>query len=139
MSKVKRLKQSLDSGCFSSLIPEYRDVHVLASTLKLYLRELPEPLLTFSLHHEWMKSMAYPENQRLDVVKTIISKLPQENRENLAYLIQFLAKLQHHPENKMSTSSVAIVMAPNLLWHKNDEDNMNMGNCATVNMLLEFF
>lgn len=139
MSKVKRLKQSLDSGCFSNLIPEYRDVHVLASTMKLYLRELPEPLLTFSLHHEWMNSMAYPENQRLDVVRGILARLPRENRENLAYLIQFLAKLQQYPENKMSSSSVAIVMAPNLLWHKNDEDNMNMGNCATINMLLEFF
>nr|CAI5834456.1 unnamed protein product [Callosobruchus analis] len=37
-TKVKRLKSSIDSGCFVALIPEYRDAHVLASLLKLYLR-----------------------------------------------------------------------------------------------------
>jgi hypothetical protein len=43
-SRVKRLRSSIDSGCFSQkLIPEYQDVHVLASALKMYLRELPDP------------------------------------------------------------------------------------------------
>ncbi|KAH1008544.1 hypothetical protein HUJ05_009090 [Dendroctonus ponderosae] len=136
-SKVKRLKASIDSGCFSVLIPEYRDVHVLASTLKSYLRDLPEPLLTYHLHKEWMKSMQYPENQRIEVVRHLLSKLPQENRENLAYLIQFLARLTHHTENKMSSSNIAIVIAPNLLWNKDEEMNVNMGNCVTINMLVE--
>ncbi|ENN73606.1 hypothetical protein YQE_09853, partial [Dendroctonus ponderosae] len=136
-SKVKRLKASIDSGCFSVLIPEYRDVHVLASTLKSYLRDLPEPLLTYHLHKEWMKSMQYPESQRIEVVRHLLSKLPQENRENLAYLIQFLARLTHHTENKMSSSNIAIVIAPNLLWNKDEEMNVNMGNCVTINMLVE--
>ncbi|XP_030750883.1 rho GTPase-activating protein 17-like isoform X2 [Sitophilus oryzae] len=139
MSKVKRLKSSIDSGCFTSLIPEYRDVHVLASTLKSYLRELPEPLLTYSLHKDWLQSMQGPEDQRIEIVKHLLNKLPQENRDNLAYLIQFLAKLTQHTENKMSSSNIAIVIAPNLLWDKYEEANTNMGTCVTINMLVELF
>ncbi|KAF7270622.1 SH3 domain-binding protein 1-like isoform X2 [Rhynchophorus ferrugineus] len=139
MSKVRRLKSAMDSGCFSVLIPEYRDVHVLASTLKSYLRELPEPLLTFHLHKEWLHSTQVPEDQKVDTVRNLLDRLPQENRDNLAYLIQFLAKLTQHPENKMSSSNIAIVMAPNLLWDKCEEANTNMGTCVTINMLVELF
>ncbi|XP_057651897.1 rho GTPase-activating protein 92B-like isoform X1 [Diorhabda carinulata] len=136
-SKVKRLKASIDSGCFSVLIPEYRDVHILASLLKLYLRELPEPLLTYHLHKEWLDAVQVPEIYRLEVVKEIVAKLPQENKDNLAYLFQFLSKLAKHPENKMTASNIAIVLSPNLLWNKHENLNVNIGNCVTVNILVE--
>lgn len=136
-SKVKRLKASIDSGCFSVLIPEYRDVHILASLLKLYLRELPEPLLTYHLHKDWLDAVQVPEIYRLEVVKEIVAKLPQENQDNLAYLFQFLSKLAKHPENKMTASNIAIVLSPNLLWNKHENLNVNIGNCVTVNILVE--
>lgn len=138
-TKVKRLKAAIDSGCFSHIIQEYKDVHILASLLKLYLRELPEPLLTFHLHKEWIDAAQVSENRRLEVVKNIISKLPQENRDNLAYLFQFLSKLTEHPENKMSPSNIAIVLSPNLLWNKHENLNVNIGNCVTINILVELF
>ncbi|XP_044268980.1 SH3 domain-binding protein 1-like isoform X2 [Tribolium madens] len=138
MSRVKRLKSSIDSGCFSpKLIPEYQDMHVLASALKMYLRELPDPLLTSKLYNEWLQSMQKPESERLDIVKGLIASLPRENRDNLAFLIQFLSELSRHPQNKMSSSNIAIVVAPNLLWDK--EEAMNMGNCAASSMLVELF
>ncbi|XP_072394395.1 rho GTPase-activating protein 44-like isoform X2 [Diabrotica undecimpunctata] len=135
-SKVKRLKAAIDSGCFSVLIPEYRDVHILSSLLKLYLRELPEPLLTDHLHKEWLDAVQVPEIHRLEVVKDILTKLPQENRDNLAYLFQFFSKLAKHPENKMTASNLAIVLSPNLLGNKHELD-VNIGNCVTVNILVE--
>ncbi|CAH1171245.1 unnamed protein product [Phaedon cochleariae] len=138
-SKVKRLRASIDSGCFSVLVPEYRDAHVLASLLKLYLRELPEPLLTYHLHKEWIEAIQVPENERLNLVKDTIDKLPRENRDNLSFLFQFLSKLTKHPENKMSASNIAIVLSPNLLWDKRESYNMDIGNCVTINMLVELF
>ena len=32
------------------------DVHAVTGVLKLYLRELPEPLLTFELYEEWINA-----------------------------------------------------------------------------------
>ncbi|KAJ8983854.1 hypothetical protein NQ317_016459 [Molorchus minor] len=137
-TKVKRLKSAVDSGCFSYLIPEYRDAHVLASLLKTYLRELPEPLLMFHLHKEWIEAMHSQENQ-MEIVKSIIQKLPQENKDNLSYLFHFLHKCTQHSENKMSPSNLAIVFSPNLLWTENEKENVNIGNCVVINMLIELF
>lgn len=94
-------------------------MHVLASTLKSYLRDLPEPLLTYTLYNEWMDSMRHPEDQRIRAVQEIIAKLPKANLDNLSYLVHFLAKLSKNPENKMTSSNIAIVIAPNLLWNQN--------------------
>lgn len=47
-SKSRRIKLSLDACCLT--LPralEYKDPHVIAGALKSYLRELPEPLLTY--------------------------------------------------------------------------------------------
>ena len=47
-SKLRRIKLSLDACCLT--LPtalEYKDPHVVAGALKSYLRELPEPLLTY--------------------------------------------------------------------------------------------
>lgn len=139
-SRVKRLKSSIDSGCFClPLIQEYRDVHVLASTLKSYLRELPEPLLTYALYEDWIELMKLPDDQRIPKAQDILKLMPPQNRENLAFLMHFLNKLSKHHENKMSLSNLAIVISPNLLWAKNDEMKTNMKVCAALNMIVELF
>lgn len=140
VTKIKRLKASLDSGFFKQLIPEYRDVHVLTSILKTYLRELPEPLLCGYLYKEWMACHKCPENERTKVMKDLLQKLPQGNRDNLTYLMQFLAKLAQHNENKMHASNIAVVIGPNLLWDTSSVgSSLDMNRCTTVNMLVEQF
>ena len=34
------------------------DIHAVAGALKQYLRQLPDPLLTFELHSQWLKAAA---------------------------------------------------------------------------------
>lgn len=47
-SKVKKLKYIFDAGIVPDDIDEFTsDPHAVAGTLKCYLRELPEPLLTY--------------------------------------------------------------------------------------------
>lgn len=36
----------------------YHDIHVVAGALKQYIRELPEPLLTFDLFEEFLGCMS---------------------------------------------------------------------------------
>lgn len=55
-SKVKRLKTCLDAHCIKFEDALEYDTHVLAGVLKLYLRELPEPLLTYSLYEKWLEA-----------------------------------------------------------------------------------
>ncbi|KAJ6658998.1 hypothetical protein lerEdw1_019635 [Lerista edwardsae] len=94
-SVLRKLKYCLASGS-STLEQFYADPHAVAGALKCYLRELPQPLMTFELYDDWLKAARY--------------------------LIRFLAKLAEHQEvNKMTPSNIAIVLGPNLLWPQQTE------------------
>lgn len=72
---------------------EYQDVHVIASALKSYLRDLPEPLLTFNLYDQFIAASQRPtEEQRKTAILNTINLLPKSNYENLRYLTKFLGE-----------------------------------------------
>ena len=48
-NNVQDVKRRLNAGEVVDLV-EYGDPHLAATLLKMFLRELPEPLLTFSTH-----------------------------------------------------------------------------------------
>lgn len=126
-SKIMRMKSALDADSITAPVPpEYLDVHVTASVLKSYLRSLPEPLLTFELYYEIMSvSQINSEQQRKAAILNILNQLPERNYNNLRYLMKFLSLLsENNQRNKMTTSNIAIVMSPNLLWAR-DEDNQD--------------
>ncbi|XP_069056432.1 rho GTPase-activating protein 44 isoform X4 [Pleurodeles waltl] len=116
-SKLKKLKAALD--CCVVDVAEYSvDPHAIAGALKSYLRELPEPLMTFELYDEWIQaSNIQDQDKRLQALWNACEKLPKTNYNNLRYLIKFLAKLTEYQDaNKMTPSNMAIVLGPNLLW-----------------------
>ncbi|XP_067100548.1 rho GTPase-activating protein 44-like isoform X9 [Osmerus mordax] len=123
-SKLKKLKASLDCGVMD--VPEYSaDPHAIAGALKSYLRELPEPLMTFELYEEWIQASNIPDqDKRLQALLTACEQLPMANSNNFKYLIKFLAKLNEYQDaNKMTPGNIAIVLGPNLLW-THDEGNI---------------
>lgn len=133
------MKLSLDAGCLTfPAALEYRDPHVIAGVLKSYLRELPEPLMTYSLYDEWMAAarVSTSNDTRLQALWSVVQKLPEANRDNLRYLVKFLSALCRNQDiNKMSPQNIAIVIAPNLIWSPtNNQDACNIGmNMSTAN------
>ncbi|TMS22447.1 SH3 domain-binding protein 1 [Larimichthys crocea] len=116
-SVVKRLKTCLDQEMVDH--SEFSmDPHAVAGALKCYLRELPEPLMTFELYNDWFKAAGEKDlTEKLEQFKVLLKKLPPENYNNLRYLVQFLSLLsEHQAVNKMTPSNIAIVLGPNLLW-----------------------
>ncbi|KAM6164526.1 rho GTPase-activating protein 44 isoform 1-T1 [Rhynchocyon petersi] len=116
-SKLKKLKAALD--CCVVDVQEYSaDPHAIAGALKSYLRELPEPLMTFDLYDEWIQASNIQEqDKRLQALWNACEKLPKANHNNIRYLIKFLSKLSEYQDiNKMTPSNMAIVLGPNLLW-----------------------
>lgn len=60
---------------------------------------------------------------RLRAIKEIVAKLPSANHANLRYLIKFLSKLcENQQYTKMNSQSLAIVLAPNMLWSPNNDE-----------------
>uniref|UniRef100_A0A670IQA7 SH3 domain binding protein 1 n=1 Tax=Podarcis muralis TaxID=64176 RepID=A0A670IQA7_PODMU len=135
-SVLKKLKYSL--ACGSGALGEfYADPHAVAGALKCYLRELPQPLMTFELYDDWLKtaSIKEPEN-RLEHLRDTCSRLPKDNYNNMRYLIRFLAKLAEQQEvNKMTPSNIAIVLGPNLLWPQQTEGCQVQLDMASVSSI----
>ncbi|XP_034449687.1 rho GTPase-activating protein 17b isoform X1 [Hippoglossus hippoglossus] len=135
-SKLKKLKAALD--CSTSQLEEfYSDPHAVAGALKSYLRELPEPLMTFGLYDEWLQSSSVSDpDKRLQALWVTCDHLPKTHKANLRYLVKFLAKLaQDSDVNKMSTNNIAIVLGPNLLWAKAEGTLAEMAAATSLHVV----
>uniref|UniRef100_A0A4W5JRN7 Rho GTPase-activating protein 17 n=2 Tax=Hucho hucho TaxID=62062 RepID=A0A4W5JRN7_9TELE len=135
-SKLKKLKAALD--CSTSQLEEfYSDPHAVAGALKSYLRELPEPLMSFQLYDEWIQASSIPEpDKRLQALWVVCDQLPKNNKANLRYLVKFLSKLAQDSEvNKMTPSNIAIVLGPNLLWAKTEGTLAEMAAATSVHVV----
>uniref|UniRef100_T1IH04 Rho-GAP domain-containing protein n=1 Tax=Strigamia maritima TaxID=126957 RepID=T1IH04_STRMM len=129
-SKVKKLTAAFDANLIGIIdMNDYtKDPHSVASALKSYLRNLPNPLLTHELYSEWMQATRITDiDARLQALWVVLRKLPEPYMANLRYLIKFLSHLAaNHEVNKMSSQNIALVMGPNLLWAPDDAAIMNM-------------
>ncbi|XP_078501138.1 rho GTPase-activating protein 27 isoform X3 [Lissotriton helveticus] len=105
----------------------WEDVHVITGALKLFFRELPEPLFPFSHFDRFISAikMSDPKAQ-VEYLKELVQSLPPPNHETMKALFQHLCRIiERRDENRMSVKSVAIVFGPTLL-----KKEMEMGNIA---------
>ncbi|KAF0879200.1 RHG01 protein, partial [Crocuta crocuta] len=98
---------------------QYNDLHLPAVILKTFLRELPEPLLTFDLYPHVVGFLNIDESQRVGATLQVLRTLPEENYQVLRFLTAFLVQISAHcDQNKMTNTNLAVVFGPNLLWAK---------------------
>ncbi|KAG8126001.1 putative Rho GTPase-activating protein [Naja naja] len=97
----------------------YEDVHLPAVILKTFLRDLPEPLLTFGLYSDVVNFYNMEEQKSIDIVRKTLQSLPEENYQVLCLLMNFLGQVSANSDiNKMTNANLAVVFGPNLLWAK---------------------
>ncbi|XP_059413520.1 rho GTPase-activating protein 17-like isoform X1 [Carassius carassius] len=135
-SKLKKLKAALD--CSTSQLEEfYSDPHAVAGALKSYLRELPEPLMTYQLYEEWIQASNISDpDKRLQALWVVCDMLPKANKSNFRYLVKFLAKLALGSDvNKMTASNIAIVLGPNLLWARTEGSLAEMAATTSIHVV----
>ncbi|KNC86308.1 hypothetical protein SARC_01532 [Sphaeroforma arctica JP610] len=101
--------------------------HAIAGVLKLYFRELPDPLLDDTLYDEWVAAAKVSDHDdKLYAIKALLKRLPSPNHDTLLCLLRFLAKVvTFSDKNKMKASNLGIVFGPTLLRQK--EELMSMG------------
>ncbi|XP_025778705.1 rho GTPase-activating protein 39 [Puma concolor] len=102
------------------------DPHVPASLLKLWYRELEEPLIPHEFYEQCIAHYESPE-----AAVAVVHALPRINRLVLCYLIRFL-QVFVQPANvaitKMDVSNLAMVMAPNCLRCRSDDPRVIFEN-----------
>ncbi|KAJ1194873.1 hypothetical protein NDU88_004158 [Pleurodeles waltl] len=102
------------------------DPHVPASLLKLWYRELEEPLIPHEFYEECITHYEDPE-----AAIAVVHSLPKINKMVLCYLIRFL-QVFVQPSNvavtKMDVNNLAMVMAPNCLRCQSDDPRIIFEN-----------
>lgn len=116
-SKIKELKNKMIEAGSAEIDYGPYNVHVLANVLKLFLREMPEPLLTFDRYDDFLRASELSESaDRVSTMLSLIKKLPIAHHALLERLIFHLALVaQKEDSNRMSAGSLAIVFAPCVL------------------------
>ncbi|XP_066990815.1 rho GTPase-activating protein 45-like isoform X18 [Macrobrachium rosenbergii] len=120
-SRVEKLCQAFENGAH---LVDLTDQHpnVIANVLKLYLRQLPEPLLTFRLYPEFIRiAKECPpgggtEARTTEELRDLVRRLPRHHLNCLAVLMHHLHRVTTNAHlNNMPSSNLGIVFGPTLL------------------------
>ncbi|XP_071598970.1 protein FAM13A isoform X15 [Heliangelus exortis] len=115
MRMVEQLRLQYERGEEVELVKD-GDVYSAASLLKLFLRELPDGIITSALHPRFIQLYQDTRNdmQKESNLKELLKELPDAHYCLLKYLCQFLVKVaEHHVENRMNLCNLATVFGPN--------------------------
>ncbi|XP_068814071.1 unconventional myosin-IXa isoform X3 [Struthio camelus] len=115
-NKIKELRQGLDTDIDNVNLDDY-NIHVIASVFKQWLRDLPNPLMTFELYEEFLRAMGLQERKEtVRGVYSVIDQLSRTHLSTLERLIFHLVRIALQEEtNRMSANALAIVFAPCIL------------------------
>nr|XP_008122430.1 PREDICTED: unconventional myosin-IXb [Anolis carolinensis] len=115
-NRMRELKQSLQADPNKVRLENY-PIHTITGILKQWLRELPDPLMTFAQYNDFLRAVELPGKQeQLCAVYSALEQLPRANHDTLERLIFHLVKVALLEEiNRMSPNALAIVFAPCLL------------------------
>ncbi|RXN15127.1 rho GTPase-activating 12-like isoform X2 [Labeo rohita] len=105
---------------------KWEDIHVTTGALKMFFRELPEPLFPYAFFNNFISAIKMSDyKQKVQAVKDLMKQLPRPNHDTIQALFRHLKKvIQHVDENRMTTQSVAIVFGPTLLRPEVETANM---------------
>ncbi|XP_015239421.1 PREDICTED: rho GTPase-activating protein 8 [Cyprinodon variegatus] len=114
----------------------YQDVHVPAVILKTFLRELPEPLLTYRVYGQVQELLNVESSLRASRCKQLVESLPEHNFIVLKFLVCFLHMVsQESIINKMSASNLACVFGVNLVWPRHA--SISLSALTPINIFTE--
>ncbi|XP_045205327.2 rho GTPase-activating protein Graf-like isoform X3 [Mercenaria mercenaria] len=97
--------------------PTLYETKTITSAVKHYLRTLPEPLMTFKLHADFI-SAAKRESQNLRLldIHTLVHKLPEANFEMLDLIVAHLRRVSRNADkNLMTVANLGVCFGPTLM------------------------
>lgn len=117
---VNSTRDSIDKGLSYDI--NKMDTEDLIALLKLYLSELPNPLLSSTLTEEWnkIKRILSPE-RRLEKYFKMFAKLPTAHKEVLLRLLKwcYMLSVENRAKTKLFPKHIAKVLGPYLAHVKN--------------------
>ncbi|XP_060104159.1 rho GTPase-activating protein 12 isoform X6 [Heteronotia binoei] len=104
---------------------KWEDIHVITGALKMFFRELPEPLFTYNHFNDFVNAIKQEPRQRVPAVRELIKQLPKPNQDTMQMLFRHLKRVVENGEkNRMTYQSIAIVFGPTLLKPEKETCNI---------------
>ncbi|XP_050668227.1 beta-chimaerin isoform X2 [Leptidea sinapis] len=115
--EIEALKMAFDRDGEATDLSVYSNINVVAGTLKLYLRLLPVPLITYDVHPKLISAIQLKTSMvQISMLRECLDNLPPAHFNCLQYMVQHLYKVSQHAElNKMSAHNLSTVFAPTLV------------------------
>ncbi|XP_076770512.1 unconventional myosin-IXb isoform X23 [Arvicanthis niloticus] len=122
-NRTRELRQALQTDPAAVKLEDF-PIHAITGVLKQWLRELPEPLMTFAQYGDFLRAVELPEKQeQLSAIYAVLDHLPEANHTSLERLIFHLVKVALLEDvNRMSPGALAIIFAPCLLRCPDNSD-----------------
>lgn len=116
------------------------DVTSVTSTLKQYLRDLPNPLMTEETYPMWVQAASLEgAEERIEAYRGISESMPRPHAETLGFLMLHLQRVaEAQAQNKMTANNLSVVFAPNLLRMAGENVLQEMANMSGVNRTVSF-
>ncbi|KAJ1362932.1 hypothetical protein KIN20_022659 [Parelaphostrongylus tenuis] len=118
LAQVRNMRRVIESAAdFNTVSLDNVQVHVLTTIVKAFLREMPEPLITFDLYENFLNVSEVDDlAERGRCLAVMVELLPKSNRGLLDRLMFHLARVAHQEAvNKMGPFNLAIIFGPCIL------------------------
>ncbi|XP_019623932.1 PREDICTED: unconventional myosin-IXa-like isoform X12 [Branchiostoma belcheri] len=153
-AKIKQLRDECNADVEAVDMEAY-PIHVVCNVLKLFFREMAEPLLTYALYDDFLrctvkktardKDTNTPEmteearSETIRAIYDIIDRLPKPNHDTFERLVFHLARVAYHEDsNLMTPNSLAIVFTPCILQTNKELSPLeSMQHISKTTMCLE--
>jgi len=136
-NEVNLLRANFEEG----IIPDLGRIdnpHSVASLLDLYLRQLPDSLLTARLYDQFVQVGGKPEPERLEAIPPLLNQLPEAHLHLLKYILRFFRDISRHSdENKMNAKNLSIIFGPILLGGEDALSLLAIAKLKTQAVLIE--
>ncbi|XWS36977.1 hypothetical protein CRYUN_Cryun19dG0003700 [Craigia yunnanensis] len=110
---IQQLVSTYNQDFYAS-IPEGLNPIDVAALAKYFIASLPEPLTTFELYNELKGARS-----SIYAMRNVLKKLPSVNYMTLEFITALLLRVsQKSVLNKMDARSLAMEMAPVIMWQK---------------------
>ncbi|KAJ8712771.1 hypothetical protein PYW08_008075 [Mythimna loreyi] len=115
--EIEALKMAFDRDGEAADLSVYSNINVVAGTLKLYLRLLPVPLITYEVHPKLVQAIQMKSQaQQIAALRECLDSLPPAHFNCLQYMVQHLHRVSQQADvNKMSAHNLSTVFAPTLV------------------------
>uniref|UniRef100_A0A8C6DZH3 BCR activator of RhoGEF and GTPase n=1 Tax=Moschus moschiferus TaxID=68415 RepID=A0A8C6DZH3_MOSMO len=134
---IQALKAAFDlNNKDVSVMMSEMDVNAIAGTLKLYFRELPEPLFTDEFYPNFAEGIALSDPvARESCMLNLLLSLPEANLLTFLFLLDHLKRVaEKETVNKMSLHNLATVFGPTLLRPSEKENKLPTNPSQAISM-----